>query len=50
MGPSWVIVRPHVRIKCLIGRDVLKYGILTYNGFMNTFSLNFSVKDVWMTG
>jgi hypothetical protein len=44
------LVRPHVRIKCLIGRDILKYSILTYNGFLNTFSLNFSVKDKWMTG
>ena len=44
------MVRPHVRIKCLIGRDVLKYSILTYNGYTNTFSLNFSVKDMWMTG
>ncbi len=44
------MVRPHVRIKCLIGRDILKHSILTYNGFVNTFSLNFSVKDMWMTG
>jgi hypothetical protein len=44
------LVRPHVRIKCLIGRDVLRYSILTYNGYMNTFSLNFTVKDMWMTG
>lgn len=44
------MLRPNARIKCLIGRDILQYGILTYNGFMNTFSLNFSVKDVWMTG
>ncbi len=44
------MVRPHARIKCLIGRDILKYSIMTYNGFLNTFSLNFSVKDMWMTG
>jgi hypothetical protein len=44
------MMRPHARIKCLIGRDVLQYSILTYNGFLNTFSLNFAVKDVWMTG
>jgi hypothetical protein len=44
------MVRPHVRIKCLIGRDILKYSILTYNGYSNTFSLNFSVKDMWTTG
>lgn len=44
------MVRPHVRIKCLIGRDILKYSILIYNGYSNTFSLNFSVKDMWMTG
>ena len=35
------LLRPHARIKCLIGRDVLQYSILTYNGFLNTFSLKF---------
>ena len=44
------MMRPQARIKCLIGRDILKYCILTYNGFIDTFSLDFSVKDVWMTG
>lgn len=44
------MMRPHARIKCLIGRDMLQYSILTYNGFLNTFSLDFSVNDVWMTG
>ncbi len=44
------MMRPNVRIKCLIGRDVLRYSILTYNGYMNTFSLNFTVTDIWMTG
>ena len=40
------MMRPNARIKCLIGRDVLQYSILTYNGYMNTFSLDFSVKDM----
>jgi hypothetical protein len=31
------------RIKCLIGRDILQYSILTYNGPANTFSLIFKV-------
>ena len=44
------MMRPHERIKCLIGRDVLQYSLLTYNGFLNTFSLNFTVTDMWMTG
>ena len=30
-----------VRVKCLIGRDVLKQAIFTYNGLTNTFSLKF---------
>jgi hypothetical protein len=33
--------RTHVRIKCLIGRDVLKLAVFTYNGLTNTFSLKF---------
>ena len=36
------MMRPYARIKVLIGRDVLQYSILTYNGFVNTFSLAFS--------
>ena len=35
------LLRPHARIQCLIGRDILRYGILTYNGHANTFSLAF---------
>jgi hypothetical protein len=35
------MLRDKVRIKCLIGRYVLKQTILTYNGFANTFSLKF---------
>jgi predicted aspartyl protease len=27
--------------QCIIGRDVLKHGVLVYNGLTNTFSLNF---------
>jgi len=30
-----------VRVKCLIGRDVLKQAVFTYNGLANTFSLKF---------
>ena len=43
------MLRPNARIKCIIGRDILRYGVLTYNGLANTFSLEFPVKDVWMT-
>jgi hypothetical protein len=35
------LLRPKVRIKCLIGRDILKYSVLTYNGLTNNFSLSF---------
>jgi hypothetical protein len=35
------MLRPHVRIKCLIGRDILKHSVLTYNGLTNMFSLSF---------
>jgi hypothetical protein len=35
------LIRPKVRIKCLIGRDILKHSILIYNGHRNMFSLDF---------
>jgi hypothetical protein len=35
------MLRDKVRIKCLIGRYVLKQIVFTYNGFTNTFSLTF---------
>jgi predicted aspartyl protease len=35
------LIRPKVRIKCLIGRDILKHSVLTYNGQKNMFSLSF---------
>jgi hypothetical protein len=37
------MVRPKAngRIKCLIGRDILRHVILMYNGPANTFSLKF---------
>jgi hypothetical protein len=37
------ILRPKAngRIKCLIGRDILQYWVLIYNGPANTFSLKF---------
>ena len=35
------MLRPNVRIKCLIGRDILQLGVLTYNGRCNTFSFDF---------
>lgn len=35
------LIRPKVRIKCLIGRDILKHSVLTYNGLTNMFSLSF---------
>ena len=28
-------------IQCLIGRDILKYGLLVYNGYDNSFTLSF---------
>jgi len=36
------MLRPKARIRCLIGRDILQYGVLNYNGPANTFSLDFS--------
>ena len=35
------LIRPKVRIKCLIGRDILKHSVLIYNGHSNMFSLDF---------
>ena len=35
------MLRPRDRIKCLIGRDILQYYTLTYNGPDDTFSLEF---------
>jgi len=35
------MIRPSVRIKCVIGRDILQLGVLTYNGRGNTFSFDF---------
>lgn len=35
------MLRHKVRIKCLIGRYVLKQTVFTYNGLTNTFSLKF---------
>jgi hypothetical protein len=35
------MLRNTLRIKCLIGRDVLKQAVFTYNGLTNTFSLKF---------
>jgi hypothetical protein len=35
------MVRFHARIQCLIGRDILRYGVLVYNGHASTFSLAF---------
>jgi len=35
------MLRDKVRIKCLIGRYVLKQIVFTYNGLTNTFSLRF---------
>lgn len=35
------MLRPHARIKCLIGRDVLRHSVLTYNGLANKFTLDF---------
>ena len=35
------MLRHMVRIKCLIGRYVLKQTVFTYNGLTNTFSLKF---------
>jgi hypothetical protein len=35
------MLRPHARIKCVIGRDILQFGVLTYNGRGNTFTFDF---------
>ncbi len=29
------------QIGCLIGRDVLRYGVLIYTGYINQFTLSF---------
>lgn len=31
---------PYQNVECLIGRDVLRYAVLTYIGFKNTFTLS----------
>jgi hypothetical protein len=35
------MLHPDTHVKCKIGRDILKYAILTYNGASNMFSLEF---------
>jgi hypothetical protein len=35
------MIRSHVRIKCVIGRDILRLGVLIYNGRGNTFLFDF---------
>ena len=35
------MLRQHARIKCTLGRDILRYGVLVYNGAGNMFSLDF---------
>jgi hypothetical protein len=37
------MLRPASRVKCRIGRDVLKHAVLTYNGLSNQFSLEIAV-------
>ncbi len=39
--PYMPMPKANGRIKCLIGRDILQYGVLTYDGPANTFSLKF---------
>ena len=35
------MLREHARIKCIIGRDILRHSVLVYNGVNNMFSLDF---------
>ena len=35
------MLQPYARLKCRIGRDILQFGILNYDGPTNTFSLKF---------
>ncbi len=35
------ILRPASRVKCRIGRDILKHSVLVYDGLKNMFSLSF---------
>lgn len=35
------VLNPNRRVKCLIGRDILRRGVLHYNGLTNMFSLIF---------
>ncbi len=55
--PEWYVLETNVievpfklhsdtRVKCKIGRDILQYGVLTYNGPTNTFSLAFSESQI----
>lgn len=40
------MLRPKARVKCLIGRDILRYTILMYSGPANMFSLQFQGKFI----
>lgn len=35
------MLREHARIKCIIGRDILKHTVMIYDGPTNTFTLKF---------
>jgi hypothetical protein len=39
------MLRPASRVKCRIGRDILKHTTLTYNGRSNSFSLDFRLGE-----
>ena len=42
--PSFIAIEAPLggqHIECLIGRDVLKHGVLTYIGYINQFTLSF---------
>ena len=42
--PSIIITEAPLQgqhIQCLIGRDILQYGVLIYNGYDNSFTLSF---------
>jgi len=49
MFPNTVLVEAVViaaplqgqHVQCLIGRDILRHGVLVYTGYMNTFTLSF---------
>ena len=39
------MLHPDARVKCKIGRDILRYGVLLYSGCANPFSFDLKVEQ-----